>query len=228
MSAMTPLVGLWECSVVGAAAAVHLWSAGGSALLLEGRRRRLPTRGRPHWSRAFNNAGDGRSVERGGDDKDGSARDGSARDGELVDSRGREAEASTQQPASEREANGRKAALADFLLLLGLGNPDLGRHDAVMAFGVVAPPLRRRGRHCRCMTFSSSSSSPGGLVATDNDDDDETTLKRLATAFLEDYLHARFSGCGTLHQWAGGIEELLILEVKSLQRKICKECCFVL
>ena len=45
-------------------------------------------RGRPHWSRAFNNAGGGRSVERGGDDEDGSARDGSARDGELVDSRG--------------------------------------------------------------------------------------------------------------------------------------------
>ena len=73
--------------------------------------------------RAFNNAGDGRSVERGGDDEDGSTRDGNVRDGELVDSRGREAEASTQKPASEREANGRKAALADFLL--GLGNPDL-------------------------------------------------------------------------------------------------------
>jgi hypothetical protein len=78
------------------------------------------------------------------------------------------------------------------------------------------------------MTSSFSSSSPGGLVATDNDDDDETTLKRLATAFLEDYLHARFSGCGTLHRWAGGVEELLILEVKSLQRKIFKECCFAL
>ena len=47
-------------------------------------------------------------------------------------------------------------------------------------------------------------------------------------AFLEDYLHARFSGCGTLFQWAGGVEELLILEVESLQRKIFKECCFVL
>ena len=47
-------------------------------------------------------------------------------------------------------------------------------------------------------------------------------------AFLEDYLHARFNGCGMLHQWAGGVEELLILEVKSLQRKIFKECCFVL
>jgi hypothetical protein len=90
---MVPLAGLWECSVVGAAAAVHLWGAGGSALSLEGRRRRLPTRGRLHWSRAFNNAGNGRSVERGGNDEDGSARDGSvrdgsARDGELVDSRG--------------------------------------------------------------------------------------------------------------------------------------------
>jgi hypothetical protein len=42
-------------------------------------------------------------------------------------------------------------------------------------------------------------------------------------AFLEDYLHARFNDCGTLHQWAGGVEELLILEVKSLQRKIFKE-----
>jgi hypothetical protein len=41
-------------------------------------------------------------------------------------------------------------------------------------------------------------------------------------AFLEDYLHARFSGCGTLFRWAGGIEELLILEVKSLQRKILR------
>ena len=92
--------GLWECSVVGAAAAVHLWGAGGCALSLEGRWRRLPTCGRPHWSRAFNNAGNGHSIERGGDDEDGSARDGSARDGELVDSRGREAEASTQQPAS--------------------------------------------------------------------------------------------------------------------------------
>jgi len=47
-------------------------------------------------------------------------------------------------------------------------------------------------------------------------------------AFLEDYLHARFSGCCTLHRWAGGVEELLILEVKTLQRKIFKECCFVL
>jgi hypothetical protein len=83
-----------------------------------------------------------------------------------------------QQPASEREANVRKAALADFLL--GIGNPDLGRHDAVMAFGDVAPPLLRPSRHRRCMTSSSSSLSPGGLVATDNDDDDETTLKRLA------------------------------------------------
>jgi hypothetical protein len=171
MSVMAPSAGLWECSVDGAAAAVHLWGAGGSASSLEGCWRHLPTRGRPHWSRAFNNTGKGRSVERGGNDKDGSARDGSARDGELVDSRGQEVEASTQQPASEREANGRKSALADFLL--ELGNPDLGRHDAAMAFGVVAPPLRRRGRHRRCMTSSSSSSSPGGLVAADNIDEDE-------------------------------------------------------
>jgi hypothetical protein len=178
MSEMAPSAQIWECSVVGAAAAVHLWGAGGRALSLEGRRRHLPTRGRPHWSRAFDNTGNGRSVERGGNDEDGSARDGSARDGELVDSRGREAEASTQQPASERKANGRKVALADYLL--GLGNPDLGRHDAAMAFGVVAPPLRRRGRHRSCMTSSLSSSSPGGVVATDNDDDDETTLKLLA------------------------------------------------
>ena len=28
-------------------------------------------------------------------------------------------------------------------------------------------------------------------------------------------------------QWAGGVEELLILEVESLQREIFKECCFV-
>ena len=42
------------------------------------------------------------------------------------------------------------------------------------------------------------------------------------------FWRARFSGCGTLHRWAGGVEELLILEVKSLQRKIFKECCFVL
>jgi hypothetical protein len=159
MPAMAPSAGLWECSVVGAAAAVHLWGAGGSASSLEGHRRHLPTRGRPHWSRAFNNVSDGRSVERGGDDEDGSARDGSARDGELVDLRGREAEASTQQPASKREANGRKAALTDFLL--GLGNPDLGRHDAAMAFGVVA---RRCGRHRRCMTYSLLSSSPGDLL----------------------------------------------------------------
>ena len=95
MMEMVPLVGLWGCSIVGAVVAVHLWGAGGSALLLEGRWRRLPTRGRPHWSRAFHNAGDGRSVERGGIDKDGSTRD-----GELVHSRGREAEASTQQSAS--------------------------------------------------------------------------------------------------------------------------------
>jgi hypothetical protein len=44
--------------------------------------------------------------------------------------------------------------------------------------------------------------------------------------FLEDYLHACFSGCGTLHQWVGGVEELLILKAESQQRKIFKECCF--
>ena len=42
-----------------------LWGAGGSASLLEGRRWRLPTCGRPHWSRAFNNAGDGTGTLRG-------------------------------------------------------------------------------------------------------------------------------------------------------------------
>ena len=42
-----------------------LWGAGGSASSLEGRWRRLPTRGRPHWSRAFNNAGDGTGTSRG-------------------------------------------------------------------------------------------------------------------------------------------------------------------
>jgi hypothetical protein len=47
-------------------------------------------------------------------------------------------------------------------------------------------------------------------------------------AFLEDYLHACISGCGTLHRWVVGVEESLILEVESLQRKICKECCFIL
>ena len=43
-----------------------LWGAGGSASLLEGRWRRLLTRGRPHWSRAFNNAGNGTGALRGG------------------------------------------------------------------------------------------------------------------------------------------------------------------
>jgi hypothetical protein len=37
--------GLWGCSVVGMAAVVHPWGAGGGALSLEGRRRRLPMRG---------------------------------------------------------------------------------------------------------------------------------------------------------------------------------------
>ena len=44
----------------------NLWGAGGSALSLEGRWRRLSTRGRPHWSRAFINAGDGTGASRGG------------------------------------------------------------------------------------------------------------------------------------------------------------------
>jgi hypothetical protein len=43
-----------------------LWGAGGSASSLEGRRRRLLTCGRPHWSRTFNNAGDGTGALRGG------------------------------------------------------------------------------------------------------------------------------------------------------------------
>jgi hypothetical protein len=68
MSVMAPSAGLWECSVVGAAAVVHLWGAGGSASSLEGRRWRLPTCGRPHWSRACNNAGDGTGASRGGGD----------------------------------------------------------------------------------------------------------------------------------------------------------------
>ena len=42
-----------------------LWGAGGSASSLEGRRRRLLTCGRPHWSHAFNNAGDGTGASRG-------------------------------------------------------------------------------------------------------------------------------------------------------------------
>ena len=66
MLVMSPSAGLWECSVVWAAAAVHLWGAGGSALSLEGHWRRLPTRGRPHWSRAFKNAGNGTGASRGG------------------------------------------------------------------------------------------------------------------------------------------------------------------
>ena len=36
--------GLWGCSIVGAAEVVHPWGAGGGASLLEGCRRRLPTR----------------------------------------------------------------------------------------------------------------------------------------------------------------------------------------
>ena len=37
--------GLWGCSVVGMVAVVHPWGAGGGALSLEGRWRRLPMRG---------------------------------------------------------------------------------------------------------------------------------------------------------------------------------------
>jgi hypothetical protein len=44
----------------------NLRGAGGSASSLEGRRRRLPTRGQPLWSHAFNNAGDGTGASRGG------------------------------------------------------------------------------------------------------------------------------------------------------------------
>jgi hypothetical protein len=51
--------------------------------------------------RAFKDAGDGLGIKRRGDD------DGRARENELADSRGREAEASMQQPASEREAYGK-------------------------------------------------------------------------------------------------------------------------
>ncbi len=54
-----------------------------------------------HLSRAFEDAGDDCGIKRGGEDA------GGAREGKLVDSRGQEAKASTQQPASEREANGR-------------------------------------------------------------------------------------------------------------------------
>jgi hypothetical protein len=43
-----------------------LRGTGGSASSLEGRRRRLPTRGQPLWSHAFNNAGDGTGASRGG------------------------------------------------------------------------------------------------------------------------------------------------------------------
>ncbi len=51
---------------------------------------------------------------------------------------------------------------------------------------------------------------------------------RSMPAFFKDYLNAHFNSCGMLHQWVGSVEELLILEVESLQRKIFKECCFVL
>jgi hypothetical protein len=57
----------------------------------------------------------------------------------------------TQQPASKREAEGRR------------------RCDAVMEFGVVGLLSCCRGRHRRCI----SSSSPGELFATDDDHDDD-------------------------------------------------------
>jgi hypothetical protein len=41
--------GLWGCIIVGAATGVHPWGACGSASLLEGRPRRLPTRGWRRW-----------------------------------------------------------------------------------------------------------------------------------------------------------------------------------
>jgi hypothetical protein len=66
------------------------------------------------------------------------------------------------------------------------------------------------------------------IAENDTSDSSGNFFPRSMPAFLEDYLHAHFSGCGTLQRWAGGVEELLILEVKSLQRKIFKECCFVL
>ncbi len=53
-------------------------------------------------SHAFENAGNDCDVKRGGKDAVG------AREGELVDSRGQEVEVLTQQPASKREASGRK------------------------------------------------------------------------------------------------------------------------
>ncbi len=62
---------------------------------------------------------------------------------------------------------------------LGVNNPDLGRRDAAMAFGVVAPPLRCRCRHCRCMISLLPSSSPGGLVDVDDDDDDEDNVETI-------------------------------------------------
>jgi len=98
-----------------------LWGAGGSASSLEGRRRRLPTRGRPHWSRALNNAGDGTGASRGGGgakrcdattswhEQRGGVEDGCVR--RLPDKMGREAEARDNrrcdnQPANERQTRG--------------------------------------------------------------------------------------------------------------------------
>jgi len=63
-------------------------------------------------------------------------------------------------------------------------------------------------------------------IAENDTNDSFGNISRGMPAFLEDYLHARFSGCGMLFRWAGGVEELLILEVESLQRSIFEECCF--
>ena len=99
-----------------------LWGAGGSASLLEGRRRRLPTRGRPHWSRAFNNAGDGTGASRGKGgakrcnattswrEQRGGVEDGCVRGLPLrnVTRGGVTRQQAMRQPASEREANERR------------------------------------------------------------------------------------------------------------------------
>ena len=175
MSAMAPSAGLWGCSIVGAVVAVHLWGAGGSALLLEGRWRRLPTRGQPHLSRSFNNTRDGRSVERGGDEKMAARRMASWQIQEDERRRRR----NNNQPANKRQMGGK----------LPSRNPDLGCRDAAMAFGVVALPLRRRGRHRHYMTSSSSSLSPGGIVATNDDDDDEDDVETIGDATDGDFVN---------------------------------------
>ncbi len=62
--------------------------------------RTKPTAKRVHC--AFEEAGNGHRVERGGDNDDG------AREGKLADSRGQVVEASMQQPPSKHKANERK------------------------------------------------------------------------------------------------------------------------